>query len=75
MTASKRCKRAVIAEALRARVADQTYAPGSKLPRQEEFAAEFACSITPVMHAFGEMEASGTAQHTQGRVKVSGDRK
>jgi DNA-binding GntR family transcriptional regulator len=59
MTVSKRAKRAVIAEALRARVADETYAPGSKLPRQEEFAAEFACSVTPVMHAFGEMEASG----------------
>lgn len=55
----KYSKRAVIADALRARIADQTYAPGSKLPRQEHFAAEFACSVTPVVHAFGDVEASG----------------
>lgn len=68
-----RTKSHVVYEALRAAITSGRFAPGTRL-RQEEVAARYSVSQTPVREAFRRLEAEGLVEHAANRgVVVRGD--
>ncbi|MET8703618.1 GntR family transcriptional regulator [Kitasatospora sp. NPDC004723] len=54
-----------LASKLRAQIADGTYPPGSKLPRQVDLAAELGWSDATVRRAYGDLAAEGLVTATR----------
>jgi DNA-binding transcriptional MocR family regulator len=49
----------MVAATLRDRIADRTYAPGSRLPSAKVIAAEHGCSLSPVVSAIKLLGGEG----------------
>jgi DNA-binding GntR family transcriptional regulator len=61
-----RTKAVVVYEAVRAAIASGVFGPGTRL-RQEEVAARYGVSQTPVREAFRRLEAEGLVEHEANR--------
>ena len=51
-----------VRDEIRARILCRAYAPGDKLPRDEDFAAEFACARTTVHRAMQDLALAGLVE-------------
>ena len=51
-----------VRDEIRARILDRTYAPGDKLPRDEDFALELGCARTTVHRAMQELSQIGLVE-------------
>ena len=51
-----------VRDEIRARILNRAYAPGDKLPRDEDFAAEFACARTTVHRAMQDLSLAGLVE-------------
>lgn len=51
-----------VRDAVRARILDRTYAPGDKLPRDEDIAAELGCARATVHRAMQELAQTGLVE-------------
>ncbi|MCM2563376.1 GntR family transcriptional regulator [Lutimaribacter sp. EGI FJ00015] len=51
-----------VRDKIRARILDRTYAPGDKLPRDEDIAREFGCARTTVHRAMQDLSLAGLVE-------------
>ncbi len=62
MTVQARLSWADVRDEVRARILNRTYAPGDKLPRDEDLAAELGCARTTVHRAMQDLTLSGLVE-------------
>lgn len=62
MTAPSRLSWTDVRDTIRARILDRTYAPGDKLPRDEDIAAELGCARVTVHRAMQDLSQGGLVE-------------
>jgi GntR family histidine utilization transcriptional repressor len=62
MTTTDRLSWKDVQEVIRSRILDSTYGPGSKLPRDEDIAAELGCARSTVQRAMHELASDGIVE-------------
>lgn len=62
MTADTRLSWTDVRDEIRARILNRTYAPGDKLPRDEDIALELGCARTTVHRAMQDLAAAGLVE-------------
>ena len=65
--------RDMVASAVRARIGDGTYPPGTRLPVRKHVADELGCSVTAVGSAWRQLEREGLVQLLRNEVAVVRD--
>lgn len=56
-----------VADGIIAKIRNGEYAPGEKLPTRPELAAEYRCSVEPVIRAQEDLERAGWVETRQGK--------
>lgn len=56
-----------VADGIVAKIRSGQYPPGHKLPTRVELAAEYRCSVEPVIRAQEDLERAGWVETHQGR--------
>jgi GntR family histidine utilization transcriptional repressor len=62
LTGQTRLSWSEVRDVIRARILDRTYAPGDKLPRDEDIAADLGCARTTVHRAMQDLSQTGLVE-------------
>lgn len=62
-------RRQIVADIIE-KINNGTYAPGARLPSDQQLAGQYQCSLTPVKYAMEELSLRGYVVRQQGKATV-----